>query len=216
MRAWKEDWQNSPPSKVLPAKQSSGSLWELSGSRPFEMFCPHVLPCVTHWPHPQWSQGPEQNVYKFSSPCLPISFISLLPLKATLSSGTRIKRIKETGQEKEQSVFFFLTMVVLHLNRAGYILQPPLGSLPWLWPGVPGCLARASGSLLPLEAHCSCCHNTTASMFGKNTNPTATLAGTKHNTHSHRDRQKQKGNCGRVIFKVPMGTEEDIPGCDGS
>lgn len=109
-RAWKEDWQNSPPSNVLsegPAcKTKFWPLWELSGSRPFEMFCPHVLPCVTHWLHPQQSQGPEQNVCKFSSACLPISFISLLPLKATLPFGTRIKRIKETGQEKEQCFLF--------------------------------------------------------------------------------------------------------------
>lgn len=82
----------------LPARQRA--LWELSGSRPLEMFCPHVLPWVTHWPHPQRSQGPGQNVYKFSSPCLPTSFVSLLPLKATLPFGTRIKGIKETRQEK--------------------------------------------------------------------------------------------------------------------
>lgn len=56
-------------------------------------------------------------------------------------------------------------MGVLHLNGAGCILQ-----LPWLWPRVPGRLARATGILLPLEVHCNCCQNTTASTFGKNTN----------------------------------------------
>lgn len=52
-----------------------------------------------------------------------MSFISLLPLKATLPFGTRIKEIKETCHEKEQSIFFFPAMGVLYLNRADCMLH---------------------------------------------------------------------------------------------
>lgn len=159
--------QNSPPPKVLSegaackTKTPVRAEWLQTFGDVLPTCAPmsHTLATSTAKP------SPEQNVYKFSSPCLPISFVTLLPLKATLPFGTRIKGIKETRQEKQWSIFFSRTMGVFHLNGAGCILQ-----LPWLWPGIPGCLARVSGILLPLEVHCNCCHNTTASTFGKNTN----------------------------------------------
>lgn len=40
MWAWKEDWQNSPPSKVLPARQSSGSCGN--------WVAPDLLRCSAH------------------------------------------------------------------------------------------------------------------------------------------------------------------------
>lgn len=160
--------------KDLPARQSSGPCE--SWVAPDLLRCSaHMCSHASHAGHIH-SEAKVQN-RMFTSLALhayPWVLSPSFPWRQPCLLGPESRESRKPDEKKNKVFSFSQQWGWLHFAS----------SLPWLWPGIPGCLACASGSLLPLEVHCNCCHNTTASTFGENTNPAAKLPVTKHNAHT--------------------------------